>query len=213
MSEPVKRSYQSSRRDEQARETRARIRAAATELFVERGYAGTSIAAVAEAAGVAPQTVFVVFGNKARLLSEAIDVALAGDDLPVAVVDRVPATEVLTAPSSAEAAATFARMVTSVLERAGRLIQVADAAAQQDAELTPLWIGGHKGRLADMRQMATSFRAAGYLRDEVELDSAAELLWTISSPDTYRSFTVLLGWSTARYEKWVRSVVETSLFR
>ena len=34
MSDPVKRSYQSERRKEQARQTRARIRNAAVELFV-----------------------------------------------------------------------------------------------------------------------------------------------------------------------------------
>lgn len=114
----------------------------------------------------------------------------------------------LAASSPAEAAATFARMVTSVLERAGRLIQVADAAAQQDAELVPLWIAGHKGRLANMGQLAKSFATAGYLRDGVEPDTAAELLWVITSPDTYRSFTVILGWSTIRYERWIRSTVE-----
>lgn len=213
MPEPVKRSYQSSRRDEQAREARARIRDAATALFVDRGYVGTSIAAVAEAAGVAPQTVFVVFGNKAGLLSAAVDVALAGDDVPIALAERSPTKGALAASSPAEAAATFARMVTSVLERAGRLIQVADAAAQQDAELVPLWIAGHKGRLANMGQLAKSFATAGYLRDGVEPDTAAELLWVITSPDTYRSFTVILGWSTIRYERWIRSTVEGTLFR
>lgn len=213
MSEPVKRSYRSSLRDGQARETRARIRDAATGLFVERGYAGTSIAAVAEAAGVVPQTVFAVFGNKAGLLSDAIDVALAGDDVPVALADRAPTTDELSSLSSTEAAAAFARLAAAVLERAGRLIQVADAAAQQDPELAPMWIAGHTGRLSDMLRLAESFAAAGLLRDDVELDSAAELLWVITSPDTYRSFTVLLGWSTARFERWIRMTVERTLFR
>lgn len=162
---------------------------------------------------MAPQTVFVVFGNKAGLLSAAVDVALAGDDVPIALAERSPTKDALAASSPAEAAATFARMVTSVLERAGRLIQVADAAAQQDAELVPLWIAGHKGRLANMGQLAKSFATAGYLRDGVEPDTAAELLWVITSPDTYRSFTVILGWSTIRYERWIRSTVEGTLFR
>lgn len=212
MSKPVKRSYRSTRREEQARQTRARIREAATALFVERGYAGTSIAAVAEAAGVAAQTVFAVFGNKAGLLSEAIDVALAGDDLPITLAERAEWDEASTSSADA-AAAEFARATTEVLDRAGRLIQVADAAAQQDASLVPMWIAGHKGRLADLHQVAESFAAAGYLGDGVGTDTAAELLWVLTSPDTFRSFTAILDWSSDRYQRWLHTTIVGTLFR
>jgi len=212
MSKPVKRSYRSTRREEQARQTRARIREAATALFVERGYAGTSIAAVAEAAGVAAQTVFAVFGNKAGLLSEAIDVALAGDDLPITLAERAEWDEASTSSADA-AAAEFARATTEVLDRAGRLIQVADAAAQQDASLVPMWIAGHKGRLADLHRVAESFAAAGYLGDGIGTDTAAELLWVLTSPDTFRSFTAILDWSSDRYQRWLHTTIVGTLFR
>lgn len=212
MSKPVKRSYRSTRREEQARQTRARIREAATALFVERGYAGTSIAAVAEAAGVAAQTVFAVFGNKAGLLSEAIDVALAGDDLPITLAERAEWDEASTSSADA-AAAEFARATTEVLDRAGRLIQVADAAAQQDASLVPTWIAGHKGRLADLHRVAESFAAAGYLGDGIGTDTAAELLWVLTSPDTFRSFTAILDWSSDRYQRWLHTTIVGTLFR
>lgn len=212
MSDPVKRPYRSARREEQARETRARIREAATALFIERGYTGTSIAAVAEAAGVAPQTVYVVFGNKAGLLSEAIDVALAGDDRPVPLAERAPWSEKPTSPAET-VADEFARAATDVLDRAGRLIQVADVAAQQDQSLVPMWIGGHQGRLADLRQVAEGFAEAGLLSEGIEVATAAELLWVLTSPDTFRSATAILGWTSGQFERWLSTTVLTTLLR
>ena len=82
------RRYDSTRRQAQARATRLRIIEAATDLFVTHGYAATSIAAIADAADVAPQTIYAAFGTKAGLLGAAVDVAMAGDDEPIAIIDR-----------------------------------------------------------------------------------------------------------------------------
>ncbi|HYY17440.1 MAG TPA: TetR family transcriptional regulator, partial [Streptosporangiaceae bacterium] len=87
-SQGSRRRYQSARRQEQARRTRARICAAATAQFLATGYTGTTIKAVAAAAGVSVPTVEGAFGTKARLLKAAIDVATAGDDDHVAMLDR-----------------------------------------------------------------------------------------------------------------------------
>ena len=84
----VKRRYDSSRRQEQARQTRRAILDAAGRLFVDPGYAATPLTAVAAEAGVAVQTVYAVFGSKRQLLSDLVDVTLAGDDEPVALPDR-----------------------------------------------------------------------------------------------------------------------------
>jgi len=207
MSKSVKRGYSSSLREEQARQTRARIREAAAELFVERSYAGTTIAAIADAAAVAPQTVFAVFGSKAALLSEAIDVALAGDDEPVAVYDRPETQAVAEAPS----AAGVAHMATEILQRAGRLIQVADAAALQDPELRPAWVAGHKGRWTDMKRLAAALHGMDLLREDVTAETAAHLLWVLTSPDTYCAYVVLLEWTPKKYERWLRDTIEQTI--
>ena len=73
----------SPRREQQARRTRARIIAAAAQRFLARGYAATTMRAVAADAGVALPTVELVFRTKARLLKAVIDTAIAGDDEPV----------------------------------------------------------------------------------------------------------------------------------
>src|SRR5712691_4785050 len=71
-----KRRYESPMREEHARRTRAAIVAAASELFTARGYAATSLAGVAAAAGVARPTVFAAFGSKPALLRQVLDQAL-----------------------------------------------------------------------------------------------------------------------------------------
>ena len=94
-----KRTYRSAARAEQARLTRLRILAAATRLFVERGYAATSVSDIAAEAGVTGRTVHLAFANKRALLDMAIGVALGGDDAPVMVRDRDWFRQTLEAPA------------------------------------------------------------------------------------------------------------------
>ena len=207
----AKRAYDSTRRQEQARRTRRRVVEAASELFVERGYSATSVAQIAEAAGVSPQTIYGAFGTKAALLGAAVEVAMVGDDEPVAVLDRPEAQAALAAADPEAAATGFAAMATHLLERTGRLLHAADAAAQDDPELRALWENGHRARLADMRRTADAFAASGLLREGLDSASAADLLWALASPDTFRSFTVLRGWSARRYERWLRDTLQATV--
>src|SRR5438876_735744 len=84
----VKRPYQSTLRGAQAQTTRQAVIAAATRLFAEHGFAATSIEEIAAAAGVSRATVFTSVGGKAKLLKTALDVAIVGDDQPVALPER-----------------------------------------------------------------------------------------------------------------------------
>ena len=100
-SRPTRR-YRSPRREQQARRTRARIIAAAADRFLARGYAATTMRAVAADAGVALPTVELVFGTKARLLKAVIDTAIAGDDEPVPMLARSWATRAESLTGAAE---------------------------------------------------------------------------------------------------------------
>ena len=88
MATPVKRPYRSTVRERAARETRAHIRDAATRLFVEQGFALTTMRQVAAAAEVSERTVYAVFPSKLDLFVEAIEVAMAGDERPIPIAER-----------------------------------------------------------------------------------------------------------------------------
>src|SRR6516225_4017003 len=75
-------------RAEKARATRRRIIAAATELFTRDGYLQTTMADIARLADVAVQTLYLSFGSKVAVLTAALDMAIAGDDDPVPVLER-----------------------------------------------------------------------------------------------------------------------------
>src|SRR3954468_13047533 len=102
-----KRSYTSGLRAAQALRTRAQIVAAAAALFVDHGYAATTIDAIAAAAGVSRKTVFTSVGSKAALIRLAYDQAIAGDDDPAPLRER-PTIKVLEAePDAARMLAGF----------------------------------------------------------------------------------------------------------
>ena len=129
------RTYRSPRRDEQARRTRAAIVAAARDLFTQRGYGATTLQHVADEAGVSVQTVYGVFGNKATLLQQALDVAIAGDDRPVAVNDRDWMHVVFHDPDPATRLRAYASAVRRIQERAADLFVVVAAASAADPAL------------------------------------------------------------------------------
>ena len=112
------RSYRSPRREAQATQTRARIIAVAARRFLGHGYSGTTMRAVAADAGVALPTVELAFGTKARLLKAAIDVAIAGDDEQVAMLDRSWAARAEFVADPAEFIAAFAQQLTASAGRA-----------------------------------------------------------------------------------------------
>src|SRR5919107_6063720 len=88
MAEAVKRRYDSSRRQEQARATRRAVLQAAHDLFVSQGYGRTTMADVAAAAGVSVETVYAAFKNKATLLHRVWDVTIGGDAKEAALPER-----------------------------------------------------------------------------------------------------------------------------
>src|SRR5882672_6966469 len=99
---PSPRRYRSDRRTAQARETRVRVLAAATAVFLRRGFSAATIREIAAAAAVSVATVESLLGTKARLLKAAIDVAIAGDDEPVPVLARPWAARAMAATSARE---------------------------------------------------------------------------------------------------------------
>src|ERR1700741_3223955 len=72
--------------------------ARARELFVERGFAATGMAEVAAASGVSVKNLYKVFGNKVGLAKAVFDVAIAGDDQPIPMVERASISRVRDEP-------------------------------------------------------------------------------------------------------------------
>ena len=210
MPPPVKRrSYDSPKRQEQAQATRRSILDAARDLFLDGGYAATTIQAIADAAGVAVQTVYAVFGNKRELLKQLVDVAVAGDDEPVPLDERFELQAIEEEPDQRRRVVFHARLMRQIMERAGPLGAVARQATVVDPEFAELWDGQMRLRRVGMGNATRSIAGRDGLR--VDIDTAADMLWSVSGPEAYEMFIRDLGWSYDRYEDWLRDLIERML--
>jgi len=199
--------YRSDRRAAQARRTRLRILDAAARTFLERGYAGATMRAIAAEAGVAVPTLELGFGTKARLLKAAIDVAIAGDDEPVPVLDRAWADTARTAETSAEFLAVAAEVIAAAQSRSAGLVLAVFEGARTDPELAAL-----ATQLADQRAVTARWLVDALARIAPPHSEAVDDLWLLMDPAIYDRLVRHRGWTPRRYERWFARSAHALLF-
>jgi AcrR family transcriptional regulator len=205
------RSYSSTLRADQARQTRKRIVEAATELFAERGYAGTTIDAVASAAGVSRKTVFDSVGGKARLMKLAYDFAIVGDDEPVPLSDRPEIADLLAEPDVATRLAKYAALTVEIDRRLFDVWRALEGAAASDPEAQRLYAALVDQRRRSMQDAAEMLAADGALRPDVDADLAGDLFWLYNDPTLYDKLVRQRGWSIPQFQAWLTEAMQTQL--
>jgi AcrR family transcriptional regulator len=198
-----KRRYDSSLRRRTAKHNRAQVLEAATALFTERGWAA-SVREIAARAGVSVETVYAHFGSKVDLLNSVVDVAVVGDDQPVALVDR-PEFAGLSAGDVAERADRAAALNTAINRRTARLLRAVQEGAAREPVLAV--------RLASLResQRQTVHQALAIVAGRPVADTEADGLWVLSTQDVYGLLVGTAGWSPAQYERWLADAIRTLL--
>jgi AcrR family transcriptional regulator len=206
------RPYSSPVRQAQARETRRRVVVAARDLFVEQGYAATSIAAVARRAGVSSDTIFKRFGSKIALLREVLDVVVGGDDDDVPLLERSDPEAMRVEPDQHQQVALFAAGMTEQLDRLGPLDEILRSAAAVDAEAAALRDDIQlRQRRQAMHTVVGWVAANGGLREGMTLGDAAAAVWTLTSPEVHAMLRVTWGWSSMRYTQWLNDTLAATL--
>jgi AcrR family transcriptional regulator len=201
------RPYRSSTRDAQARRTRRRVLAAAAAAFLDRGYGGTTIRAVAAAAGVSVPTVEALFSTKARLLKAAIDVAIAGDDEPVAVLDRPWAHAAGEEESVTGFLSAVARVVAAAQERSSGLVLAVFEGSARDADLEALAAQMVAQREATAAWIVQNVTRLAPLRPGCSRDEAVDTGWLLMDPAVFVRLTRQRGWSVHRYRTWIAAAL------
>jgi AcrR family transcriptional regulator len=197
-----RRAYDSPRRREQARATRQAILQAARDLFVDGGYVATTIEAIAARAKVSPETVYATFGNKRSMLSELIDVSMAGDDAPVPILERGWAQEMRTEPDPKRRLRLLAKNGRLILERTAPVYEVLRGASAADAQIASLLERNKAQRFAGQRELLRILIEGHPLREGLTARTAADIVFAIGSPETYRLLVLDRGWSADRFERW-----------
>ena len=209
----ARRPYRSTLREEQARATRRAIVEAGAALFVERGFAGTTVDAIAERAGVSRKTVFTSVGGKVAVLKDAFDWALAGDDAPVPLGDRPAVRDFLTQTDPATAVEKWARVMSEIAGRLAYIHPALVAAADVDPEAAELNVTSERYRLHGARTFVRHLREVGGLREDVSVKRGAAVAALLMDPLGYRRLVLGDGWREKEYAAWVARMAAASLLR
>jgi AcrR family transcriptional regulator len=199
--EKATRSYRSSRREAAALHTRRRVLEAARSAFVG-GYAGVTIRAIAAEAGVSVPTVELLFGTKARLLKTAIDVAIAGDDEALAMLDRSWTDAAIAATSADEFLSVVAKVIGAAQARSAGLVLAAFEGSSKDAELAELTEQLIRQRAITARWIVDGLAAKADLREELTLPEAVDTIWLLMEPAVFDRLVRHRHWTVDRYQDW-----------
>ena len=207
----VKRSrqYSSAVRDEQAARTRTRILDAAGELFVERGYARTTVQDVADRAGVARDTVHATFGGKAKLLTSLIDLRLVPDGSVPNITQTPAAQAIKDERDPRKQIEMFAAWITRISTHLRPVFEILRTASAVEPEMAEVFAEMDRFRMQNMQAYARWFAARGPLR--VSTRRAGEIIWTLASPDVARMLCDELGWTQAQHARWLADTLTRSL--
>jgi AcrR family transcriptional regulator len=193
-----RRAYRSRLREKAALLGQKAVIDAAAALFVEQGYARTTIDQIAARAGVSRPTVFAV-GSKAQLLALARRAAVGGD----AVLGNEPAlAEILAERDPAELLRRFAGLASGIAQRWAPLAAVLEEAAASDPALVPLRDASRDEIHGCARQVIAALRASGWLRGDMSPKAAADVLWLLIEPGQYRRLVTERGWSHRAFIRW-----------
>jgi AcrR family transcriptional regulator len=198
-----RRTYTNTRREEQAQQTRQRIAEAARRRFLSGGYSGVTMAAIAEEAGVAYQTVYAVFGTKLRVAQEIIWTTFEVEGLHDAVAGAARSSD---AEVWLRSAARTARIVS---ERLGALLRFLQESGDRDLQRECRRVRDR--RLEQERQLATMLDDSGRLKDGLSADQALDLLWAMTDSDLHQLLVVQRGWTGSKYESWLAEALITML--
>jgi len=212
MGEPVKGKSEAGRRREQrAHATRQRIVDAALRLFTAEGYVATTVEVIAHEAGVAPATVYQAFGTKHAILARALDVTVAGDTEPVALLEQRWVARARAEPDAVRRLSMVVRHTTQVAARTAAIKQVIRDAAATEPQARELLRVDNERRYRTQHALVEVIIEASPRRAGVRRDQATAIFFALVNSDSYWLLVEQLGWSTQRWQQWLTGVLQREL--
>ena len=208
----MKRTYDSSRRQAQANETRRQILEAARNLFIERGYAGATAEAIAAEASVSAQTIYAIFKNKKRMLISLMNVSPA-----TGVEDHTPISKRTNVQAMAQERdqhrqlQMFAKIVASNLNQVADVFEVMTDAARVEPDFKRIVQKLNKQRLEHMLDAVRQIAANGPFRGDMDETYARDIVWTLTSGEVFLLLTRDRGWSKEQYAVWLADMLINAL--
>lgn len=210
---PAKRPYRSPRRAAQAAQTREAILAAAERQLVDAGWKNTTIASIASAAGVAPETIYAGFGSKKMLLQELVVRAVRGAAPAIPLVHQPERQALAEEKNQSRQIDLFASDIASVLDRVAPLMDVVRSAAEGDDEIVALYAELHRGRRKNLEWFAETLLQSGPLRNGMDTTAVTDVLWRLASPELFLLVRRVEKLSSGYYVNWLATTLKALLLR
>jgi AcrR family transcriptional regulator len=205
------RPYEGAARQARTRRTRAAVVEAARTLFLERGYATTTIEAISDLSDTPQATVYRQFSSKLGILKALLDVSVVGDDDTVAMADRPQVRELLSDRDPKNQLAGFAALLRDVMARAAGVHRILADAARSDGDAASLLAEIARQRQEGQHRVARSLARSSALRPRLRERDAADIIHALASPEVYGLLVFDRGWSGERYEKWLKAILSDQL--
>lgn len=213
MREPVKgKTDAGRRREERARHKRQRVADAALRLFLERGYVATTIEAIAAEAAVAPATVYQAFGTKQAILARILDVTIAGDAGPAALLDRDWVKQASQHPGPRQRLALVIQHTSQVAARTAPVKEVMRDAAAADPAVRRLLEEDDQRRYITQQALVDLIIGQDSLRAGCDRDHAAATFFALVNSHCYQLLATHLGWNPVGWQQWLTSLLSREFF-
>jgi AcrR family transcriptional regulator len=208
----TKRKYDSTRRQEQAGETRRQILEAALKLFIEHGYTGATIEAIAKEAGVALKTVYAVFKNKWKILVTLLNNSSSNSgEENISMLERAGPKAVAQERDQRRQLQMFAKVIANNMEGAAYISEIMQVAAKTEANVDKMVQNLNKQRWQHMAVAVQQIASNGRLRERADEAHATDIVWTLTSPEVFLLLTRGRGWSKEKYAEWLADTLTRTL--
>ncbi|MDP9221532.1 MAG: TetR family transcriptional regulator [Actinomycetota bacterium] len=198
-----RRQYVAPQRAGQAAATRRAVLAAARDLFIRRGYAATTVAAIAAQAEVAVDTVYASVGRKPVLLRELVETAISGADHAIPGAERDYVARMLAVPTARAKLAIYAQAVVAIQQRLAPVFIALRDAATVDPACAKLWAEVSQRRARNMRDLAADLRSTGELRDDLTDGQIADIIWSMNAAEYWALMVIERGWTPRQFGDWL----------
>jgi AcrR family transcriptional regulator len=184
---------------------------AARALFLERGYAATTIEAISDNSDVPSATVYRLFSSKLGILKALLDTSIAGDDQPVAVQERSDVASLFSESDPHNLLTGIAGITTAINQRTNDIYRVLASAAGSDPAAAELLDELQRQRTRGQGQIARSLARARALKPGLRERDAADLIHALMSPEVYRLLVGDRHWAPERYQEWLATTLTQQL--
>lgn len=201
-----KRAYHSPIRQRQTEETRHKILVAARQLFLQRGYAGTTTEAIAEEVGISPRTVIAAYGSKRGILAELLNQNSYGVRYQELVA------RLRTESDPLQRVKLVAQLTRQIYETSVPEFDLLRGAGAIAPELADAYRELEEGRWNLQERFITFLETCGMLSADLSHRKATDILWALTGFDLYRRLILERGWTPEEYETWLEQTLIQQLF-